>query len=42
MNRIPIDIGSFWLPKQSSTIAAQVDAAFATVLYVSAFFFVVL
>ena len=40
MNRIPIEIGSLWLPKQSSTIAAEVDAAFTTVLYVSTFFFV--
>lgn len=40
MNRTPIDNGSFWMPKQSSTIAPAVDAAFHTVLGVSAFFFI--
>lgn len=36
----PIDIGSFWLPKQSSTIAPEIDSAYHVVLVVSALFFV--
>ncbi len=36
----PIDIGSFWLPRQSSTLAPEIDRAYHTVLGISAFFFV--
>ncbi|MGC4122231.1 MAG: cytochrome c oxidase subunit II [Myxococcales bacterium] len=32
--------GSFWLPEQASTVAGQVDAGWDLVLWVSAFFFV--
>jgi cytochrome c oxidase subunit 2 len=34
-----IDIGSFWLPKQTSTLAPQTDAAFQVVYWVSVVFF---
>jgi len=36
----PIDIGSFWLPKASSTTAHQVDWAFDVVLWMAVVFFV--
>ncbi|APR79667.1 Cytochrome c oxidase polypeptide II [Minicystis rosea] len=36
----PIDIGSFWLPKASSTTAGQVDWAFEVVLWICVVFFV--
>jgi cytochrome c oxidase subunit 2 len=36
----PIDIGSFWLPKASSTTAGQVDSAWSVVYWISVFFFV--
>jgi cytochrome c oxidase subunit 2 len=36
----PIEAGSFWLPKQSSTLAPGVDRAYDIVLGVSVFFFV--
>lgn len=36
----PIDIGSFWLPKASSTTAQQVDWAFDVVLWIDVVFFV--
>jgi cytochrome c oxidase subunit 2 len=42
MSLNPIDIGSFWLPKQSSTLAPQVDGAYHTVLYISIAFFVLI
>ncbi len=37
-----IDQGSFWLPKQSSTLAPQVDTAWTVVLWVSIFFFLLI
>lgn len=40
MTRTPIDLGSFWLPRQSSTLAPEVDAGFHAVYWVSVGFFV--
>ncbi len=40
MSFTPIDIGSFWLPKQASTLAPEVDAGFHIVYWVSVGFFV--
>lgn len=37
-----VEPGSFWLPKQSSTLAAQVDEAYSAVLWVSVVFFVLI
>lgn len=37
-----IDIGSFWLPKASSTLAAQVDSAFGWVYWNAVVFFVII
>lgn len=36
----PIDIGSFWLPKASSSTAGQVDWAFDVVLWIDIAFFI--
>ena len=40
MTNTPIELGSFWLPKQSSTVAPQVDQAWNAVYWVAVFFFV--
>jgi cytochrome c oxidase subunit 2 len=40
MTNTPIDLGSFWLPKQSSTVAQHVDHAWNAVYWVAVFFFV--
>lgn len=40
MSMNPIDIGSFWLPKASSTNAAQVDDAWSIVYWISIAFFI--
>lgn len=40
MTLTPIDLGSFWLPRQSSTLAPEVDAGFHAVYWVSIGFFV--
>ncbi len=40
MSFTPIDIGSFWLPRQTSTLAPEVDAGFYLVYWVSVGFFV--
>jgi cytochrome c oxidase subunit 2 len=40
MTNTPIDLGSFWLPKQSSTGAPHVDMAWNAVYWVAVFFFV--
>ena len=40
MNPNPIELSTFWLPRQSSTIAPQVDFAWNVVTLVSIFFFV--
>lgn len=40
MSRDPIDIGSFWLPKASSTTAHQVDWAWDIVYWISIAFFI--
>ena len=40
MRLTPIDIGSFWLPRQTSTIAPEVDYGFNVVYWVSVGFFV--
>lgn len=40
MTNTPIDPGSFWLPRQSSTVAANIDSAWSAVYWVSVFFFV--
>lgn len=37
-----VAIDSFWLPKQSSTLAPQIDFAWDVVLYTSTFFFLLL
>lgn len=37
-----IDIGSFWLPKQTSTLAPHVDTAWDAAMYVSIGFFVLI
>ena len=34
MSFTPIDIGSFWLPRQTSTLAPEVDAGFYLVYWV--------
>ena len=40
MTNTPIELGSFWLPKQSSTVAQHVDMAWNAVYWVAVFFFV--
>jgi cytochrome c oxidase subunit 2 len=40
MSATPIELGSFWLPKQSSTLAPEIDSSFNFVLYVCLVFFV--
>ena len=39
MRLTPIDLGSFWLPRQTSTLAPEVDAGFHVVYWVSVGFF---
>jgi cytochrome c oxidase subunit 2 len=38
----PIGLGSYWLPRQSSTLAPTTDFAWSVVSWVSAFFFVLI
>jgi cytochrome c oxidase subunit 2 len=40
MSMAPIDLGSFWLPKASSTNAQQVDQAWGVVYWIDVVFFV--
>ncbi len=42
MNVPKIDQGSFWMPRQSSTLAPAVDAAWDVVMYVSVAFFLLI
>ncbi|WP_437295456.1 cytochrome c oxidase subunit II [Sorangium sp. So ce426] len=36
----PIELGSFWLPRQGSTLAEHIDAGWAAAYWVSVFFFI--
>ena len=40
VNKNPIELGSFWLPRQGSTLAERIDAGWDAAYWVSVLFFV--